>query len=128
MTATTTSTVVMGREPQTSSFAAAQPVRYYRLNRRGRIVVGALLALSLAGFFFLLSTLFGGVVQAAENETAHFDFVTVTVLPGDSLWEIADKVAPDADPRAVIALVEELNGLDQSQSLQVGQTLLVPKL
>ena len=128
MTTITTSTVVMGREPQVGNFASTEPVRYYRLNRRGRLVVGALLALSLAGFFFLLSTLFGGVVQAAEPEAAKFDFVTVTVLPGDSLWEIADKVAPDADPRAVIALVEELNGLDQSQSLQVGQTLLVPKL
>ncbi len=51
--------------------------------------------------------------------------VDVTVGPGDTLWGIAGEVAPDRDPRAVIAEIEELNGLT-SAALRVGVVLRVP--
>jgi hypothetical protein len=36
--------------------------------------------------------------------------VTVTVEPGDSLWSIAERLAPDADPRAVVDALVEARG------------------
>jgi len=51
---------------------------------------------------------------------------TVVVQPGDTLWEIADKLAPDtADLRAVVSELVEFNGL-ASKVLQPGQVLAVP--
>ncbi len=51
--------------------------------------------------------------------------VDVTVGPGDTLWGIASDIAPDRDPRAVIAEIEELNGLG-STTLPIGVVLRVP--
>ncbi len=49
----------------------------------------------------------------------------VTVLPGDTLWNIAKDVAPGVDPRDTVAQIVELNAL-QGSSLQAGQRLAVP--
>ncbi|MEY3408090.1 MAG: hypothetical protein RL038_1151 [Actinomycetota bacterium] len=100
----------------------------YRLNKRGKLVVGGLLSTLLAGVFFTISAFFGGVVQAAEPNAESYEFRTIVVAPGDSLWQIADDVAPTADPREVIDLIVAVNELDKSAHLQVGQTLLVPNL
>jgi hypothetical protein len=48
-----------------------------------------------------------------------------TVLPGESLWILAQRIAPGNDPREVVAQIRRLNGLIDSQ-LQVGQQLLLP--
>jgi Tfp pilus assembly protein FimV len=50
---------------------------------------------------------------------------TVRVLPGDTLWSIAGRTFPDADPRAVVTAFREANG-GQLRSLQVGAELIVP--
>jgi LysM repeat protein len=46
----------------------------------------------------------------------------VTVRPGDTLWGIASRVAPQRDPRAEIALLQRLNGL-HDVALVPGQVL-----
>jgi hypothetical protein len=92
-----------------------------RLTRRGRLVVLAL----------LLGLLLGIVAFAMAPATATNDrggnavAERVTVLPGDTLWAIAERVRPDADPRATIARIKEMNGLT-SGAAQAGQVLLVP--
>jgi LysM repeat protein len=48
-----------------------------------------------------------------------------TVQSGDTLWSIAQRIAPDNDPRDVIAQIRRINHL-QSSSLRVGQQLLLP--
>jgi len=48
----------------------------------------------------------------------------VRVLPGESLWELAGRVAPDADPSAVVDRIRELN--DVEGAVQPGQPLTVP--
>ncbi|MFL6125085.1 LysM peptidoglycan-binding domain-containing protein [Actinophytocola sp.] len=48
----------------------------------------------------------------------------VRVLPGESLWELAGRVAPSADPSAVVERIEELNGIDGG--VEPGQPLTVP--
>ena len=45
--------------------------------------------------------------------------------PGESLWAIAGSVAPDRDPRDVVADIVQLNNLDAARVLP-GQTLFVP--
>jgi len=49
----------------------------------------------------------------------------VTVHPGDSLWTIAQDVAPDSDPRDVIDDIVRLNALPSSV-VDAGQSLAIP--
>ena len=50
---------------------------------------------------------------------------TVTVQAGESLWALAQRIAPRMDPRLVVAQIESLNHLAGPQ-VMVGQQLLVP--
>jgi LysM repeat protein len=62
--------------------------------------------------------------QAAVNEQVNS--VSVTVMPGDTLWSIAKNYAPEGtDIRNYIYKVKKLNGLAGS-SLSVGQTIVLP--
>ncbi|QIZ39691.1 LysM peptidoglycan-binding domain-containing protein [Saccharopolyspora sp. ASAGF58] len=49
----------------------------------------------------------------------------VEVHGGDTLWGIADRVAPGRDPRAVVAKIVELNELDAT-AVEAGRLLRVP--
>jgi Tfp pilus assembly protein FimV len=49
----------------------------------------------------------------------------VTVQSGDTLWSIASRVAPQADPRAEVAVLRHRNHLP-SVDLTPGQVLQVP--
>lgn len=51
---------------------------------------------------------------------------SITVREGDSLWEIAAAVAPQADRPAIVRRIVALNSLDDSAELQIGQRLVVP--
>ncbi len=101
-----------------------------RLTRRGRIVVGALVALGVAAVASLIWLTVTGQAQAASHSGPQVPWrdsvQRVVVRPGDSLWSIADKTDPGADPRAVISQVVELNSL-RGTGIQVGQVLWVPK-
>jgi LysM repeat protein len=46
----------------------------------------------------------------------------VVVQPGDSLWSIAQRVAPGHDPRAVVAAIAARH----PATVVVGETLTVP--
>jgi hypothetical protein len=102
---------------QSSPTAQSSPVR---LTRRGRIVLTLLMmaGLVLAGF-----TLGRGSSQAADR--AHHARHTVTVQAGDTLWSVAERVAPHHDTRAVIAQIESLNDLP-SAVVVPGEQLVVP--
>ena len=60
----------------------------------------------------------GGQVIAAPGDQI------VVAAPGDSFWSIARTIAPDADPRPVVAALIEANGGD---SLQIGQQIVIPE-
>lgn len=45
------------------------------------------------------------------------------VQPGDSLWAIAERLAPGQDPRSLVDAMSERNG---GSALQVGQQLVIP--
>lgn len=94
-----------------------------RLTRRGR----AVLVLLLAGLLLAAISLGQQDTQAAGvvSEGAREPLPTTTVQRGDSLWSVAQRIAPDNDPREVIAQIRRLNDLE-SASLQVGQLLVLP--
>ncbi|WP_245908453.1 LysM peptidoglycan-binding domain-containing protein [Pseudosporangium ferrugineum] len=50
---------------------------------------------------------------------------TVIVQPDDTLWSIAERVAPGRAPREVIDDIRNLNGIKGSY-VYAGDTLLVP--
>ena len=67
----------------------------------------------------------GGSAMASGEQTATATFATVTVMPGDTLWSIAEGIAPEADPRDVIGDITRLNLL-RGGELQIGQELAIP--
>jgi hypothetical protein len=94
-----------------------------RITRRGRVVLGALLATPIA-IVLAVSTLSGQPAQAGSTApTAGFDYISVA--SGESLWDLAAWVAPDADPRDVVAQFVELNQLSTTE-VHPGQRLAIP--
>lgn len=109
------------------SAPAAFPVRTatrLRLTARGRRVLVILAAVPLA-FGIAFAAIGGGTAIAAGEVAGASDFATVMVMPGDTLWSIAESVAPATDPRTVIRDIQKLNALGGG-SLQVGQQLAIP--
>ena len=50
---------------------------------------------------------------------------TYLVLPGDTLWAIAGRLAPGEDPRPLVDAIAEANGLGVG-GLEPGTTLVIP--
>lgn len=61
----------------------------------------------------------------AEPRMHRVSHTTYVVRQGDTLWGIATRLAPDADPRPLIDGIEEANGVDAG-SLVPGQQLVIP--
>ena len=95
-----------------------------RLTRRGRIVLGALVTLVLAGVLAAVG-LVGASSASASNEQAGQEFGYVVVAPGQTLWNVATELDKSADPRDLVAEIVSLNQLEDS-SLQTGQAIAVP--
>lgn len=94
-----------------------------RLTRRGRAVLGTLLVGPVA-VALALSALSGTPAQAGSTSSAA-SFEYLTVAPGESLWELAGWIAPDADPREVVTQLVALNQLP-SADVQPGQRIAIP--
>ncbi len=98
-----------------------------RLTRRGRLArSGVLAALVVLLGISVTDVVGGGRALAADTSpprpvSAH----SVVVVQGDSLWLIAGRTSPEADPREVVTRIRELNGM-RSNLIQPGQVLLVP--
>ncbi len=103
--------------------SASVPTTRLRLTRRGRVVITTLAAVPLVIGAFLFALNSGGAL--ATGSSAHTTFEYVTVQSGQSLWGIAEKVAPSADPRDVIADIISLNQL-QSAVVTPGQRIAIP--
>lgn len=96
-----------------------------RLTRRGRR-----LAVGIAAFpasVALAAAVIGGTAALASRDAGlpAGSFTTVTVEYGDSLWSIAQEVAPQSDPRDVVDAIVRLNALD-SVTVPAGQRLSIP--
>jgi hypothetical protein len=98
-----------------------------RLTPLGRFVFFGIPLMLLAAFLLSLSGFFNAPAKAADSahDLEGVPALSVTVQPGESLWEIAAINAPDRDPRDVIADIVELNHLDSGRVVP-GQLLFVP--
>jgi predicted Zn-dependent protease len=85
----------------------------------GAIVVASVLWLAAASG--ALATDHGASLRAM-----HRDLSQVMVQPGQTLWSIAVRTDPAADPRLIIQRIIELNGLTGG-SVSAGQRLWVPR-
>jgi nucleoid-associated protein YgaU len=63
------------------------------------------------------------VVETRTQEQA--PAVTYTVVPGDTLWDIASHFYPGQDARKGVAAIKQANRL-RTAALQPGQVLLIP--
>jgi hypothetical protein len=94
-----------------------------RITRRGRAVLATAIALPLV-FGTAAAVLNGGGAVATDSASAA-EFSYVEVVEGQSLWALAETIAPKADPREFIADVVRLNGLP-SADVQPGERLAIP--
>jgi hypothetical protein len=103
--------------------AARSTAPKLRLTQRGRAVLTALAAtpLVVVALFFGLNG--GGATASLEGSNVPFEYVTVE--SGQSLWQLAEEIAPRADPRDVIAEFMKLNALT-SADVFAGQELAIP--
>lgn len=108
--------------------AEVHPSAPLRLTRRGRLLFRGLpLMLSVAALT-ATAAFFAGVMlspPAVSADTASEDLATVTVMPGDSLWSIAQDAAPGVDPYVTMERIGELNALEGGE-LELGQELYLP--
>jgi hypothetical protein len=71
----------------------------------------------------LLFAVNGGGAVATDHQGSALHYVTVE--NGETLWQLAGEIAPQADPRDVVSDIVHLNQLSSSD-IQVGQRLAVP--
>jgi LysM repeat protein len=95
-----------------------------RLTRRGRVVATGVSALVIG----VLSVALATAAQATHDKPGPVGeyLARVTVLPGDSLWSVAEAHDPDEDTRLVIKQIQQLNLLPGDQ-VQPGEVLWVPR-
>lgn len=100
----------MSRRPATSKA---------RLTRRGRTVV------VLVAFVLLVVGVSLGQASSQAASAGRAKPRTVTVQPGETLWQLAARTAPQSDPRLVVEQIERANSLSGAQVF-AGQQLVVP--
>jgi LysM repeat protein len=104
--------------PHTTSATA---VPRLRLTRRGRVVLTTIAATPLV-FAALAFALNGGMATATvEQGSSSY----ITVQSGQSLWQLAEEVAPGEDIREVVAQLLRANALESAEVFP-GQKLVLP--
>lgn len=93
-----------------------------RITARGRAVLLALIAIPFVVALFVAVLNGGGATATLE---AGDPVAVITVEPGQSLWSVAESIAPTADPRDVIEALVSFNRLE-SADVWAGQQLAVP--
>lgn len=96
-----------------------------QLTRRGRLLLVALLvAVAFLGISVGQAALGRFSAEAGPSSSTEAASTWV-VQPGETLWAIAEKVAPGADPRETVARIESMNDLTGS-AVVAGSEIFVP--
>ena len=114
-----------GTPARTSPSEAQAPATHLRLTRRGRVVFTALAALPLVVWALVAVLGAGDAAADAGAVLPATSFEYVTIGQGDSLWAIAESIAPEGDPRVLIDEIIRLNGLPDAV-VEPGQRLALP--
>ncbi|QPZ37132.1 LysM peptidoglycan-binding domain-containing protein [Paramicrobacterium chengjingii] len=94
-----------------------------RLTARGRAVLTGIASIPLVFGIAFGAVHASSAVAADTSSTETFEYVTVST--GESLWMLAERIAPDHDPREVVAEIVDLNQLDTS-SVAAGERIAIP--
>jgi predicted Zn-dependent protease len=105
-----------------TAFAPTVRAPQVRLTRRGR---AALLVVFLAVVLAAMTAL-GSWAAASRDAGTPEPVRIVEIQPGDTLYDIAGKVAAPGQVREMVAHIEQLNSLNGPE-LQVGQKIAVPR-
>lgn len=97
----------------------AAPAGTLRLTRRGRVLLLALFAVLLFAAFSVGRVT--GNATPGGGPAVH----RVVVSSGDTLWSIAQQIAPGSDPRVTVDTLVRLNHLTGG-NVRAGQALIVP--
>jgi hypothetical protein len=108
--------------PAVPSRVAPSPRGSLRLTRRGRLLV----LLAIATLLLVAFSLGRTSASAGSASSTRAPAPTTVVQPGETLWAIARRVAPGADPRATVARLTDLNDLG-SHPIVAGQRLVLPR-
>lgn len=84
------------------------------------VAVGVAVAAVLVFAGGVIANMVGGMAAQVPRTTA-----VVAVAPGETLWDVARRYAPESDPHAVVSRIEELNGVNAG-GVSGGATLVVP--
>ena len=109
--------------PRVARTSAQSTFPRLKITRRGRLVLGTLVAMPLVIGAVAVGLNAGGAV--ANSSSSHTSFDYETIASGETLWHLAETVAPAADPRDVIADIMRLNGLETA-SVVPGQRIAIP--
>lgn len=109
----------------TTSFGMPSRSTRLRLTVRGRRVLAVLAAIPAVVAVSIAMISGGAALASREGGADPAAFTQVTVSSGESLWSIAQDVAPDADPRDVVDAIVRLNALE-GVTVQAGQSLAIP--
>lgn len=111
------------------SLRQAEPRKALALTVRGRRVLAALLLAPLGLGVGLIAAQAPSALAGDDRPLAGAveEFESHTVLPGETLWDIAAGMGVDGDVRDVVAEIMRLNALP-SATLQAGQQLALPNL
>ena len=94
-----------------------------RITSRGRAVLLALVSVPLSAVLLVLALNGGGAIATLD---AAAPAQIVMVQPGQSLWSLAESIAPNDDPRDVILELVAFNRLE-SADVWAGQQISIPQ-
>jgi len=97
--------------------AEAVHVLASRPSRLAQLVAAATVTLAVCGGL--------GWVSQAPSSGVPAETAVIRVGAGETVWDVAQRVAPKSDQRAVVERIRKLNGM-ASSAIQPGQQLQVP--
>jgi len=120
-----TLTPSLRRRPAGAAPVRARTAAPVRLTRRGRFLVFVALFMVVLGVVIAGAASVSASTSSSTPSAARPATRTVVVQPGQTLWQVAVRVAPHRDPRDVIRQISELNALT-GVLVSPGQSLAVP--
>ena len=116
--------------PRSRALAPAWRGRGVRLTRRGRRALVGLVAAAVVAAVAALWLAAATGAQAANHGSAagavYKSMTAVVVQPGQTLWSIALRAEPAADPRVVVSQIVEFNALS-GDVVVPGERIWVPR-
>lgn len=88
-----------------------------------RLIANLFILFCMLLLLFIIMNFTAGQTRGVGED----DFLEIVVEQGDSLWSIACALYPHQDPRYTVAVIRDLNGLQNNTTINPGQILHIPK-